>query len=244
MFASRFLSAALFSAVAFSSAAAQNSGATERIPSEFERRSSGSIAFVQSRPLEGLRQNIGFGYGANGAYQFRLDRAGVLSLRGDIGFLGYGQESFRVPLSSTIGGRIQVDVRTTNYLLPLSIGPQLQWPKGKIRPYANAGIGAQYFFTESTVDGVDDSDGDNIASTKNYSDWTSTWVAGGGVYFPVYEKTTSVMIDLGVQYIAGGRARYLRPGSIQDLPNAQIAITPLESDTHLMLVRLGVRIGM
>jgi hypothetical protein len=231
------------SAVALSSAAAQNTGTSgDGGPNEFARRSSGSIAFTQSRPLGGLQQNIGFGYGADGAYQFRLDQRGAISLRADVGFLGYGQESFRVPLSETIGGRIQVKVRTTNYLLPMSIGPQLTWPTGSIRPYVNGGVGSQFFFTESTVDGTNNDD--NIASTTNYSDWTSTWVAGGGLYLPVYEKTTSVLIDLGVQYIAGGRARYLRPGSIQDLPNAQIAITPFESETHLLLVRLGVRIGL
>jgi hypothetical protein len=242
MLASRIASAALVSAVALSSTGAQNSGTSgEHIPNEFERRSSGSIAFTQSRPLGDLQQNIGFGYGVDGAYQFRLDQSGALSLRADLGFLGYGQESFQTPLSETIGGRIQVNVRTTNYLLPMSIGPQLTWPKGSVRPYANVGVGSQFFFTESSVDGTND---DNIASTTNYSDWTSTWIAGGGLYLPVYEKTTKVLIDLGVQYVAGGRARYLRPGSIQDLPNAQIAITPLESDTHLLLVRLGVRIGL
>jgi hypothetical protein len=50
-----------------------------------------------------LQQNIGFGYGVDGAYQFRLDKAGAISIRGDLGFLGYGRESFHVPLSSTIG---------------------------------------------------------------------------------------------------------------------------------------------
>jgi opacity protein-like surface antigen len=125
----------------------------------------------------------------------------------------------------------------------MSIGPQLTWPKGKVRPYVNGGVGAQYFFTESSVDDEDNSNS-TIASTTNYSDWTSTWVAGGGVYFPVHEYKTPVQIDLGVQYVGGGRARYLRPGSIQDLPNAQIAITPLESETHLLLVRIGVRIGL
>ena len=244
MLASRFALAALVGAAALSSAAAQNNGTGERIPSEFELRSSGSIAFIQSRPLGGLQQNIGFGYGLDGAYQFRLDQRGVFSLRANLGFLGYGDESFRVPLSETIGGRIQVKVTTTNYLLPLSIGPQIMWPKGKVRPYVNAGVGAQYFFTESTVDDGDNGDNDNIASTTNYSDWTSTWVAGGGIYFPVYENKTSVALDLGMQYVAGGRARYLRPGSIHDLPNAQISITPFESDTHLLLVRLGVRIGL
>src|SRR5437868_4624473 len=194
MFASRFASAALISVVALSSAAAQNSGITgEHIPNEFERRSSGSIAFTQSRPLGGLQDNIGFGYGVDGAYQFRLDQRGALSLRADLGFLGYGQESFRVPFSETVGGRVQVRVRTTNYLLPMSIGPQLTWPTGSVRPYVNAGVGSQFFFTESSID--DTNNDDNIASTTNYSDWTSTWVAGGGLYLPVYEKTTKVLLD-------------------------------------------------
>src|SRR6266550_3984182 len=67
-------------------------------PSEFARRSSGSFAFTQSRPLGGLKDNIGFGYGASAAYMFRLDRAGVLSLRTDLALVDYGHESMRVPL--------------------------------------------------------------------------------------------------------------------------------------------------
>jgi len=189
-----------------------------------------------------LRENIGFGYGANGAYELRLDQRGILSLRGDVGFLGYGQESFHVPFSTTVGGRVQVKVSTTNYLVPMSIGPQLTWPTGQIRPYVNGGIGGQLFFTESNVRG--DHDADDIASTTNQSDWTAAWVAGGGLYIPVYQKRTSVLLDIGVQYYGGGRGQYLRPGSIVDLPDSQIAITPLESETHLMLVRLGVKIGL
>jgi opacity protein-like surface antigen len=214
----------------------------ERTPSAFELRSSGSIAFIQSRPLGALEKNIGFGYGVNGAFLFGLDRAGILSLRGDLGFLGYGQESKHVPLSSTIGGRIQVKVSTTNYIVPMSIGPQLTWPTGRVRPYVNAGVGGQLFYTESHVDGVDDDR--DFAGTTNQSDFTATWVAGGGLYVPLYEKRTKVLLDLGVQYFNGGHAQYLRPGSIVDLPNAQTQIHPLESATHLVLVRMGVRIGL
>jgi hypothetical protein len=112
-----------------------------------------------------------------------------------------------------------------------------------VRPYANGGVGTQVFYTQSSVSGSDGSDL-GFASTTNQSDWTSTWVAGGGVYLPIYNGQTKVMIDAGVQYVAGGRAQYLRPGSIQDLSNAQIAITPFESTTHLALVHLGVRIGL
>ena len=47
-----------------------------RTPSELARRSSGTVSFVQSRPLGGLSENIGFGYGLKGAYLLRLDHAG------------------------------------------------------------------------------------------------------------------------------------------------------------------------
>jgi opacity protein-like surface antigen len=135
-----------------------------------------------------------------------------------------------------------VKVSTDNYIVPLSIGPQLAVPKGWIRPYVNGGIAAQLFFTESGVEGTDDHY--DFANTMNQHDWTSTWVAGGGVYIPVYTKKMSVLIDVGVQYFGPGHARYLRPGSIEDLPNAQIRITPLESETRLALVHIGVRLGL
>ena len=68
-------------------------------------------------------------------------------------------------------------------------------------------------------------------------------MAGGGVYIPIHSNKVNVMLDAGVQYFAGGRAQYLRPGSITDLPNSQIQINPLESDTHMLVVRLGLRVG-
>src|SRR6201999_1708631 len=67
---------------AASSVEAQDSTVHQRgEPNEFERRSSGSIAFVQTRPFDGLGTNIGFGYGAVGTYVFRLDRSGYFGLR-------------------------------------------------------------------------------------------------------------------------------------------------------------------
>jgi hypothetical protein len=246
MLASSLSRAALLSVAVVSSALAQDSSVclcSQRPDrsTEFERRSSGSIAFVQSRPTGAFQKNIGFGYGGIGTYLFRLDHAGAFSLRADAGVLGYGNESFHAPLSPTVGGRVQVKVTTTNYIVPLSIGPQLAWPRGVVRPYVNGGIATQIFFTESGIEGTNDS-GD-FANTTNQSDGTAAWVMGGGVYMPVYDRRTTIAIDLGVQYYAGGHAQYLRPGSITDLPNAQISVAPLESDTHMLLVRLGVKIG-
>lgn len=239
----------ILAAPVVSTAAAQDSATCgcvvirpHREPNAFARRSSGALSFVQSRPQDTFGRNIGLGYGIDGAYLFRLDRAGALALRADAGFLQYGNESKQVPLSSTIGGRIQVDVSTNNYIVPLSIGPQIMWPKGPIRPYANAGIGGQFFFTQSSVEGTDNAT--SFANTTNQWDKTMTWVGGGGLYIPVYQRGVNVLIDVGAQYVKGGRARYLKPGSIEDLPNSQIRITSMESETHMVLMRLGVKVGL
>lgn len=210
-------------------------------PSFFARRSQGEFTVIQSRPTGDFGQNIGLGYGGNAAYLFGLDDAGLLSLRADVGFLQYGSESKTVPLSPTIGGRITVKVSTDNYIVPVSFGPQLTWPRGSVRPYVNAGVGGQFFYTQSSVDN-DGTDNSNI-STTNQHDQTLSWVAGGGVYVPVYMRHVDALLDIGVRYFATGHAQYLRPGSIQDLPNSQIAITPLESDTHMLLVHVGVKIA-
>ena len=226
--------AALLAAVALS-AGAQSSN-------PLAARSSFSISAIQTRPQGALGRNIDFGYGANAAYELRIDKSGFLSLRADFGVVAYGNESKRTALSETVGDRIQVSVRTTNYLMPVSVGPQLMWPTGAIRPYVNAGVGGQAFITESDVEGT--ADHAPFASTTNQSDITSLWTVGGGVYVPVVAGKTNVQLDIGLQYLNGGKARYLAPGSIVDLPGGHVAISPMESATHLVVLRLGARIGL
>lgn len=240
-----FSHAMLLVALAAGAAAAQDSSAHEpldRARSELARRSSASLTVIQSRPQGALSQNVGLGYGLDGTYLLRLDDAGIWSLRLSAGIAQYGNESRRTALSESVGGRIQVDVNTDNFIAPMSIGPQLTWPTGSVRPYVNAGVGGQAFFTESRLEGT--SGHSVIASTTNHTSFTSSWVVGGDIYLPVYTGKTRVQLDLGMQYLNGGRTRYLAPGSIVDLPDAQISVTPLESATHLLIVRVGARIGL
>ncbi len=242
-FTSAITRVALLLAVAAAPAAAQDTAhaAVDRGPSELARRSAGSLTFTQSRPQGAFGQNVGLGYGVDGAYLFRLDDAGIWSLRVSAGVVSYGDESRRTPLSEAVGGRVLVDVKTDNYIAPMSIGPQLTWPAGSVRPYVNAGVGGQAFFTESRIQSSDDLV--SFASTTNHSSFAPSWTVGGGVYVPLYYGKMNVQLDLGAQYVNGGRTRYLSRGSIIDLPGAQISVTPLESTTHLLLVRFGARIG-
>ena len=241
---SRLLAMALTVGLAGSASAQDPASATadSAAPSELVLRSSGSVSLIQSRPQGAFGKNIGLGYGLNGAYLLRLDRAGILSIRADIGVVEYGNESKRTALSETVGGRVQVNVRTTHYIVPMSVGPQLTWPTGLVRPYVNAGVGGQAFFTESRVEQADG--GSEIASTTNHSAVAAAWTTGAGIYVPLRTRGVNVQLDMGVQYVNGSRSQYLAPGSIADLPGGQIKISPLESSTHMVVVRVGARIGL
>jgi hypothetical protein len=233
--------AAALLAIAATTAIAQDSSFAHR-PSALARRSAASLTVIQSRPQGAFGQNVGLGYGLDGAYLLRLDDAGIWSLRLSAGVVSYGNESRRTPLSESVGGRVLVDVKTANYIVPMSIGPQLTWPAGSFRPYVNAGVGGQALFTESRVQSVDDLI--STFSTTNHSSFAPTWTVGGGVYVPLYYGKMKVQLDLGAQYLNGGRTSYLTRGSIIDLAGAKISVTPRESATHLVLVRFGARIGL
>jgi len=188
-------------------------------------------------PQGAFRQNVRQGFGVDGFFRWNFDSRGILSLRTDGAFLGYGRETKRVPLSSTIGGRILVDLTTSNNILHAGIGPQLTAPDGPFRPYVNGGIGFSYFFTTSSVEGSHDNE--PFASTTNYDDFTLSLTTGTGVLIPLGVRR-DVSLDLGVQYQNNGQVRYLRKGSIIDLPNGGIQITPIESEANLLSFRVGV----
>src|SRR5690349_21291533 len=137
---------------------------------------------VLSQPKGEFANNIDNGFGVDGFVRMRLDRAGVLSVRADLGGAQYGSET--LPAGYIYGGRIGVQVETTNSIFWGSIGPQLTAPVGPIRPYANAAIGFMSFMTNSSVKGTGAYEGETYASTENQSDNTHAWIFGGGVLFP------------------------------------------------------------
>jgi hypothetical protein len=106
----------------------------------------------------------------------------------------------------------------------------------------DAGVGGQAFLAESHLE--DANDRATFGSTTNHSSFATAWSVGGGVYLPIGLGTTNVQLDLGMQYLNDGEARYLAPGSIVDLPDARISVAPLERATHLVILRVGARIGL
>jgi hypothetical protein len=205
------------------------------------RRLSGSVGLVQMRPVGEFRQYVGLSYGFAGDAFLRLDRRGILALRAELGWIDYGEESKRVPLSPTVGGRVQVDVKTMNQILLFAVGPQVSATSGFIRPYTGATVGLTHFFTTSGVDGADDTFG--FANTTNFGTTKLAWTGHSGVYIPLHYGKTPVLFDIGVRYVGSGRLSYLRPGSIVDQPDNRIDVSPITSETRFLAYRIGVKFG-
>jgi hypothetical protein len=166
-------------------------------------------------------------------------------VRLDGGFLNYGRETKRVPLSTTVGGRIMVDLTTTNNIAWLGVGPQLMAPRGVVRPYVNGTAGLSYFATTSSVEGTNGASAP-FARTTNYDDTQFSWGGGAGVLVPVSRSArTHVFIDLGARYHDNGRnVRYLREGGIHDLPNGDVALDVIHSRADLITYHIGISVGV
>lgn len=206
-------------------------------------RAAVGASFSYGRPVGDFLHYVDQGLGFDAFFRWNADRQGIMSFRVDGGLLIYGNETFRVPLSSTIGGRILVDLTTSNNIFWMGFGPQLTAPSGVLRPYANANVGFSYFFTQSSVEGSNNNN-EPFANTTNYDDGTFRYGFGWGVLIPFETSRTSWAIDLGAVYHGNGQVRYLREGGITDMPDGSIVVHPIQSDANLLTYRLGFSIGI
>lgn len=210
-----------------------------------EPRISGGMTIVVGQPIGAFHTfvNHGMGIGVHGVAQ--LGNQGALGIRLDAGFLNYGNETIPIPLGTFPGGgRVRVDVKTSNNIFWLGAGPQLMVPRGPVRPYVNATAGFSHFATMSSVSGRR-SDDVPFAHDVNHDDAQFSWSTGGGIMMPVYRNArTLAFIDIGVRYHDNGReVRYLRKGGIRDLPNGDVALDVIRSRADLLTWQVGASIG-
>src|SRR5688500_16548648 len=177
-------------------------------------------------------------------YIHALDRDGWLAVRVDGGFAIYGYERQRVPLSPTLGGRIMVDLTTSNDIAWIGVGPQIGVPDGTLKPYVNGYAGLSYLATTSSVESSRYYDDEDYFSTTNFDDWSFSYGGGAGLYIPVRGGPQPVSIDLGVRYHNNGVAEYLREGDIQDNEDGSITLFPVRSDTDLLTFLIGFSVGI
>ncbi len=198
------------------------------------------VGFNYGQPTGEFKDFVNRGFGADGFYRYAIDRYGIVSLRVGGQFLIYGHETRRLPLSSTIGNLVRVDVTTSNNIVNFGGGLELAIPTPAVRPYVFGQLGSGYFFTQTSVGGS--SDGYDFARTTNYRDWVFARQVGAGMQVPLSRsrRGIAVLLDLGATYTFNGEARYLREGSIEEVGPGQFQFNPVLSEANLVTWRLGI----
>lgn len=200
------------------------------------------IGLEYAEPIGQFRQNVTHGFGGGGHVGYRIDPAGVLTLRADVSYLNYGSQSSYIPYSSFYG-TTTLQEKTSNNILAATVGPQLALPVGPVRPYVNGGIGFAYFYTQTSLQ--DYYTGQSLAQRTNYSDNSLMYTGGGGVTIPLAMLGQTVALDVGATYHAVGSTRYLTKGDIAADPNSPtgVIITPHQSDARFMTYHLGIALA-
>ena len=209
----------------------------------------------EDRFQAGLNFNLGFpraefkenlesrAYGGEGYFMYRLPHTPVY-VGLSAGLLVYGSEAWTEEFSPNFP-EILVDVRTRNYILQAHIVLRVQ-PGGDFRPYVEGLYGINHLWTATSLHDADSWGEEEFARAVNFSDTTTSYGAGAGIQFTLLKALRSngarvfaIEAELGARYLAGGRAEYLREGSIIR-ENGEVTYDVLESSTPLISARAGV----
>ena len=216
------------------------------------------VAYAQSPFQAGINFSMGFpqsdfsknidntGFGLSGHFAYQIPQTPV-ALGAAVGFLIYGRESRKEPLSHTIPD-IVVRVETTNNILTGHLLLRVQPMSGdaRVKPYLEGLFGFNYLWTETSL--KDSGWDENVISSKNFDDAAMSYGGGGGLMIRVYqgkkeqsEGFYSINIDVGARYLFGGEATYLKEGDIKR-ENGTVIYSPSQSTTDLLTTTVGVTV--
>jgi opacity protein-like surface antigen len=193
--------------------------------------------FMTIVPRGEFSQNVtNNGYGGGGQFVIRIGRSPFL-MGGDIAGVTYGSVSRREPFSATIPN-VGLRVTTSNNIFLSHFVVRAQPRTGLIRPYVDGLIGLKFLFTRTSISDPDDDE--TIASNVDLSDTAFSYGVGGGFQIPLTKGPESrILLDTGVRYLRGGRAEYLRKGSIR-VENGVAVYDVFSSRTDVLAVQVGV----
>ena len=207
----------------------------------FQASANFSLGFPQNEFKDNVNQ-IGFSGVGHFVYNFRNS---PFSMGLSLGYLVYGSETREERFSITVPD-VLLNVTTTNNIFLCHFLFRVQPPKGRLRPYLDGLIGLNYLYTNTKVLSQRFSEDNPIARTNIYNDLVFSYGAGGGLMIEVLsikkEKREGffvMYIDLAARYLKGGRAEYLKKGSIH-LENDQVLYDVNRSTTDLVTGYIGV----
>jgi opacity protein-like surface antigen len=160
-----------------------------------------------------------------------------LSLRADLGAVGYQPVNDRVCLFSELAGCSgSYSVTTTRSTYYLSVGPQLSPFSGVFRPYAHAGVGGSLF----------------LSSSPNQGGWQGNelrtmgldWTGGTGVALDLFGNMgAQLTLDAGARYRGGTRANYAPRGRLERDDTRTMSFVHSPGPRDVILFSAGLRLA-
>ncbi|AXJ02014.1 Outer membrane protein beta-barrel domain-containing protein [Cyclonatronum proteinivorum] len=182
------------------------------------------------------------GYGISGMAGYRLPYS-PLMLGIDAGFLTFGTDRRRVPISPTIPD-VTVQVDNSYNMANFSFFTRLTGRDIRFRPYVDALIGFNYLYTDSTI--RDRRTQEEVVSDTNFDDFAFAYGLGGGFRVLIWEgvapQTSRAYFNVNARYMRGGNAEYVRPGSI-DTSGGELTFDVLESRTDILNFNIGFTVN-
>lgn len=187
-----------------------------------------------------------------------------LVLSTEIGWLNYGFDNHleirfpEVAAPSTPAVSV-VNVETSNNILMTHLVARLVPLEGKIVPYIDGLIGFKYLLSNVAIEGealFDDdnliiiADEDRLFTSSTFSSFALSYGAGAGVDVQVFngplgmnKNNAAISMHIGARYLFGSEADYLTENSILAQTD-RIHFEPAESNTNMIIPKLGIRIGL
>lgn len=194
-----------------------------------------TLAFPQGE----FKNNVDrIGFGGSGEISFSPIPLAPYAFGLNVSFVNYGNETRRVPLSTTIPD-LTVDVNRSNNIIGGQAFLRLLVPTGPFRPYVDILGGVNYLYTQTTL--TERFSGDEKITDTNISDWAFTYGAGAGMMF-LLSAENELFLDLKVRYLKGTAAEYLSEGDVQ-IVNGNVVYNTRKSQTDLVTVHIGIQLG-
>jgi hypothetical protein len=185
-----------------------------------QERFQANINFMLGFPQGSFKNNIDrTAIGGSADFLYRLPRSPFL-VGASIAFMNYGYESREEFFSPDIQ-EVLVDVATSNNIFNAHFLFRVQPLYGPVQPYIEGLLGVNHLYTETAVSTQEYDEDDEIARTVNLQDTVFSYGAGAGVMIHLLGSShrgrsvgQGLYLDLGLRYLKGGRAEYMREGDL------------------------------
>jgi len=215
------------------------------IPGYGQERFQANFNFELGFPQGGFKNNIDrTAIGGSAYFLYRLPSSPFL-VGASFAFMNYGCDTREEFFSPDIP-EVLVDVTTTNNIFNAHFLFRFQPVYGPVQPYVEGLLGLNHLYTETSIYNQEYDEDDEIASTVHVRDTVFSYGAGAGVMIHLVgfshrgrRTGPGLYLDLGLRYLKGGRAEYMREG---DLVHGDdfLEYTVRESTTDLVKAFIGL----